>query len=151
MIEGVRIARLKVIPDERGRLMELFRDDDETFERFGQAYMTSTLPGVVKAWHYHREQTDNMACVHGMVKVVLCDWRPESPSYRQVLELFIGEHNPVRVRIPPLVLHGWKCTSPYEALVVNLPSRHYDYEQPDELRLPWDSPEVGYDWGVKFR
>jgi len=61
MIEGVIIKKLKVIPDERGRLMEILRADDEMFERFGQVYLTTAYPGAVKGWHYHRKQSDNMA------------------------------------------------------------------------------------------
>ena len=48
MIQGVRIKKLKVIPDERGRLMEMLRCDDDFFTKFGQAYMTAAYPGVVK-------------------------------------------------------------------------------------------------------
>ncbi|NLT23291.1 MAG: dTDP-4-dehydrorhamnose 3,5-epimerase, partial [Syntrophorhabdus sp.] len=58
MIDGVAIKMLKVIPDERGRLMEILRSDDEIFTRFGQVYMTTTYPQVVKAWHYHGKQDD---------------------------------------------------------------------------------------------
>ena len=60
MIEGVRTKSLKVIPDERGRLMEVLRVDDELFQKFGQVYITTTYPQVVKAWHYHKLQTDNI-------------------------------------------------------------------------------------------
>ena len=49
MIDGIIIKELKVIPDERGRLMEILRSDDKLFERFGQVYVTTTYPGVVKA------------------------------------------------------------------------------------------------------
>ena len=150
MIEGVVTKALRVIPDERGRLMEILRDDDEVFDRFGQIYMTTVHKGVVKAWHYHRQQTDRVAVVHGMIKLVLCDWREDSPTYREVREFFIGEHNPLLVRIPPFVLHGWKGIGEDTAVVINVPNRHYEYDQPDELRLPWNSPEVGYDWGIKF-
>jgi len=31
MIEGVKVKKLKVIPDERGRLMEIMRSDDDFF------------------------------------------------------------------------------------------------------------------------
>ena len=150
MIEGVVTKALRVIPDERGRLMEILRDDDEVFDRFGQVYMTTVHCGVVKAWHYHSKQTDRVAVVHGMIKLVLCDWRPDSPTYREIQEFFIGEHNPLMVRIPPHVLHGWKGIGDKEAVVINIPNRHYEYAEPDELRLPWDSPEVGYDWDIKF-
>ncbi|MEA2063756.1 MAG: dTDP-4-dehydrorhamnose 3,5-epimerase family protein [Gemmatimonadota bacterium] len=150
MLEGVKIKKLKVVPDERGRLMEILRNDDEVFECFGQVYMTTNYPGVVKAWHYHKSQTDHVACVHGMIKLVLCDWRPESKTYRRIEELFLGEHNPLLVKIPPMILHGWKGIGARETIVVNVPDRCYDYEDPDEQRLPWDSSEVGYDWDIKF-
>jgi dTDP-4-dehydrorhamnose 3,5-epimerase len=150
MIQGVVTKKLRVIPDERGRLMEILRDDDEMFDRFGQVYMTTNYPGVVKAWHYHKHQTDNVACIHGMIKLVLCDWRKESETYRRIEEFFIGEHNPLLVQIPPMVLHGWKGLGVKETIVVNIPNKHYVYDDPDELRLPYDSEEVGYDWHIKF-
>ena len=150
MIEGVVIKKLKVIPDERGRLMEILRDDDDIFERFGQVYMTTVYPGVVKAWHYHKKQTDHVTVVHGMIKLVLCDRREDSATCGQIEELFVGEHNAVLVKIPPLVLHGWKGIGEKEAVVINIPNNHYDHDGPDELRLPYDSEEVGYDWEIKY-
>ncbi|MCK4614325.1 MAG: dTDP-4-dehydrorhamnose 3,5-epimerase family protein, partial [Thermoplasmata archaeon] len=63
LIEGVKLKKLRVIPDERGWLMEILRQDDEIFERFGQVYLTTAYPGVVKGWHYHRIQTDNFTCI----------------------------------------------------------------------------------------
>ncbi|MCJ7832051.1 MAG: dTDP-4-dehydrorhamnose 3,5-epimerase, partial [Actinobacteria bacterium] len=35
-IDGVLTKSLRVIPDERGRLMEILRADDEIFGKFGQ-------------------------------------------------------------------------------------------------------------------
>lgn len=149
MIEGVKIKKLKVLPDERGRLMEMLRSDDDLFLKFGQVYMTSTYPGVVKAWHLHKVQTDNVVCVTGMIKLVMYDPRDGSPTKGDVKELFIGEHNPVLVQIPKNVYHGWKCVSENEAIVINCPTEVYDYQQPDEFRLPYDSDEIPYDWSLK--
>jgi len=67
MIDGVKTKKLRVIPDDRGRLMEILRADDEVFIKFGQVYATTVYPGVVKAWHYHKKQVDNIAVVAGMV------------------------------------------------------------------------------------
>jgi hypothetical protein len=75
MIDGVMTKQLKVVPDDRGRLMECLRNDDELFIRFGQFYMTTTFPGVVKGWHLHDGQWDNIVCVKGMIKLVLFDGR----------------------------------------------------------------------------
>jgi len=35
MIEGVKIKKLKIMSDDRGRLMEILRNDDDIFEDFG--------------------------------------------------------------------------------------------------------------------
>ena len=65
MIDGVIVKKLKVIPDERGRLMEIMRADDNFFQKFGQVYMTTAYPGVVKGWHYHKKQADIYGCGQG--------------------------------------------------------------------------------------
>jgi len=36
MIDGAAVKRLKLIADERGRLMEMLRSDEALFSRFGQ-------------------------------------------------------------------------------------------------------------------
>jgi dTDP-4-dehydrorhamnose 3,5-epimerase len=111
MIDGVKTKKLRVIPDERGRLMEILRRDDEIFEKFGQVYLSSTYPGVVKGWHMHQKQADNICCVHGMLKLVVYDGREDSPTKGRIDEFFIGEHNPMVVHVPPRLYHGWMCVS----------------------------------------
>ncbi len=146
MIEGVMVKKLKVIPDERGRLMEILRADDEMFSKFGQVYMTTAYPGVVKGWHYHKKQFDNMTVLQGMMKIALYDGRENSKTYGEVNEIFAGDHNPVLVHIPPYVYHGFKCISTREALVVNVPSEPYNYGEPDEYRLPPHGGAIPYNW-----
>jgi dTDP-4-dehydrorhamnose 3,5-epimerase len=149
MIEGVKIKKLQVFPDERGRLMEILRNDDALFLQFGQVYMTTTYPGVVKAWHLHREQTDNVACVQGMIKLVLYDAREQSATYKQVDQFYLGLHNPLLVQIPKGIYHGWMCVSSEEAIIVNVPTERYNYENPDEFRLDPHDNDIPYDWTRK--
>ncbi len=149
MIEGVKLKDLKVIPDERGRLMEILRADDELFEEFGQVYMTTAYPGVVKAWHYHKLQTDNMVVIKGMMKVALYDARKDSPTCGEVNEFFLGEHNFKLIQIPKMVYHGFKCVGGEEAIVINIPTETYDYENPDEYRLDPYENDIPYDWRLK--
>jgi dTDP-4-dehydrorhamnose 3,5-epimerase len=152
MIHDVNTKKLKVIPDDRGRLMEMLRADDELFEIFGQVYLSTTYPGVVKAWHYHKLQNDNFVCVKGMVKLVLADTREGSPTKGEVNEFVIGDLNPVLVQVPIGVYHGWKCLGSEEAYVINVPTRTYDYKDPDEYRLdPHDNGVIAYDWNTKDR
>jgi dTDP-4-dehydrorhamnose 3,5-epimerase len=149
MIDGVKVKTLKVIPDERGRLMEILRADDEMFYKFGQVYMTAAYPGVVKGWHYHKQQSDNMAVVKGMMKIVLYDGRQGSPTFGEVNEFFAGGHNPVLIHIPPYVYHGFKCISTEEAIVINTPTDVYAYDKPDEFRVHPRDNDIPYDWGRK--
>jgi dTDP-4-dehydrorhamnose 3,5-epimerase len=149
VIDGVKVRQLRFIPDERGYLMEILRSDWREFERFGQVYVTAAYPGVVKGWHYHKLQTDHFVCIHGMAKVVLYDRREGSPTHGEVNEFFIGERNPSLVKIPPEVVHGFKGVGQGVALIVNVPTELYNYEEPDEYRLPYDTEEIPYDWAVK--
>ena len=149
LIEGVGVRRAKVLSDERGRLGEIMRSDDPWFEKFGQVYFTTTYPCVVKAWHYHKKQTDHFYVIKGMVKVALYDQRKDSPTQGIVNELYLGEHCPALVRIPPGVLHGWTCVSEVEAYIVNVVSEMYNYSDPDEFRTDPNDNDIPYDWARK--
>ena len=146
MIEGLKVKNLQVHPDERGRLMEILRSDEDLFIRFGQVYITTTLPGVVKAWHLHRKQTDNICCVQGMIKLVVYDPRPNSPTKGRLDEICLGIHRPLLVQIPDGVYHGWMCVSPEEAIIVNVPTEAYDRQDPDEVRLDPHHNDIPYEW-----
>jgi len=151
MIDGVKVVKLRVLPDERGRLTEVLRGDDPEFLKFGQVYATTAYPGVVKGWHYHKKQHDEMAVVSGMMKIVLYDMREGSATHGEVDEIFAGLHNPVRVHIPPGVCHGFKCISAEEAIVINVPTELYDYAHPDEFRIDPHDNDIPYDWARKDR
>ena len=146
LIEGVKAKAAKVLLDERGRLGEIMRADDELFEKFGQVYFTSTYPGVVKAWHWHKKQTDYFYVVKGTIKVALYDARPDSPTGGTVHELYLGEHCPGVVRIPAGVQHGWMCVGETEAYIVNVVSEAYDPAHPDEFRTHPHDNDIPYDW-----
>ena len=146
MIQGVKTKQLKFIPDERGRLMEILRCDDEIFNKFGQLCMTTNYPGVVKGWHYHKKQIDNVCCIKGMIKMALYDARNDSKTKREINEFLIGEHNPMLISIPTGVYHGWKCISETESIVVSIPTEPYNHKEPDEYRLPPDTKKIPYNW-----
>ena len=151
MIHDVRTKKLKLLPDDRGFLMEMLRCDDEIFMNFGQVYITGCIKGVVKGWHYHKEQTDNFVCVYGKALVVLCDLREGSPTYGVSEEFFLeapphkGEGN-MLLQIPTMVMHGFTAYDCDEARIINVPTRPYKYNSPDEYRYPWNSEEIPYKW-----
>ena len=150
IIEGVLTRQLKPILDERGYLQECFRSDWPVFQKFGQAYITTAYPNVVKAWHLHKVQTDNMICLLGNAKLVLSDNRKESSTYQKINEFFFGEKNPILITIPPNIWHGFKAIANKMIIVLNVPTEVYNYAEPDEYRLPYNTEEIRYDWGIKM-
>ena len=146
MIEGVKVKKLKIIPDDRGRLMEILRKDDEVFEKFGQVYITTAYPGIIKAWHYHKLQSDNFTCVTGKIKLTLYDSRKNSSTFKEVNEFVLNLEEPLLVHIPPLVYHGFKCVDNEESIVVNTVTEPYNRQNPDEFRMDPFKNDIDYDW-----
>ena len=146
-IDGLRVTPLRRIPDERGAVMHMLREDDEAFERFGEIYFSLVYPNVVKGWHLHRRMTLNYAVPVGMIKLVCFDDRPDSPTRGNVHELHVGELNYALVTIPPLVWNGFKGEGDRAALVANCATVAHD---PEEIeRLDPFSDRVPYDWSLR--
>jgi len=146
MINGVEIKKLKLIPDERGRLMEVLRCDDNIFEKFGQVYFTTAYPGIVKAWHYHKKQDDYFTCISGKIKLALYDAREGSTTKGQIDEFILSLEEPILVKIPKMVYHGFKCIADTESMVLNVPTMPYNRQEPDEYRIDPYENEIPYDW-----
>lgn len=146
LIAGVKVRRLPALPDERGVLTEILRSDDPEFPGFGQAYMTTTYPGVVKAWHFHHSQTDMICCLSGELKLALYDDREGSPTRGLVNEIFLGDSNRLLVKVPSGIYHGWKCVGEQAALIINLPDKLYNYASPDEHRVNPHQNDIPYRW-----
>ena len=105
----------------------------------------------MRAWHYHKKQNDFFTTVKGMTKIVLYDQRDGSPTKGEVQEFFIGEQNPVVLKVPIGVVHGYKTVGDEPSFLLNFPDKLYDRNDPDEYRLPWNSDQVPYDWAIKMR
>lgn len=146
MIEGVRVRRLEPHVDERGSLTELLRSDWPEFEGFGQALVTLNRPGVIRGWHAHRRQTDVIVVISGRALVALYDAREASPTRGALEDHVVDGAGPIAIFVPPGVYHGYRTIGDGPALIVNFPTEVYDQRDPDELRIPHDSPEIGYDW-----
>ena len=136
MIEGVKVKKLKVISDERGRLIEIFRLSQEGISP-KQIYMTTALEGVIKdkdSFHVHKKQLDHFCCIKGKIKLVLVDTREGSKTNGNIDELEIGEGNFCLVTIPNGVLHAFKSLNG-ESIVINCINNEYDRNDPDEIRV----------------
>lgn len=151
MIAGVEVKPLVRHADDRGFLMEILRSDDPIFQQFGQAYVSLNYPGVIRAWHWHELQDDYFCCIQGMIQAPLFDMREDSPTRGELNEFFLGDHNPIVLRIPRGVAHGYKTIGVVPSLLLNLPTRPFDRDHPDEYRLPWNTEQISYSWETRFR
>jgi dTDP-4-dehydrorhamnose 3,5-epimerase len=145
MIQGVVLKDLVTNTDGRGFFREIIRVTDDFFnEGFGQWSHSLMYTGVAKAWHIHEKQVDWWYVAGGVLKVALHDTRPDSLSYKETMEFFMGENQPARVlRIPPGVAHGCKCISgPANLFYVT----SNVYTPADEGRIPHDDMAIGYNW-----
>jgi dTDP-4-dehydrorhamnose 3,5-epimerase len=150
MIDGVIIKELITHTDERGFFRELIRVTDDFFSAgFGQLSHSLVHSGVVKAWHAHKKQVQWTYVASGLLKVVLCDFRPESPTFQQFMEFLAGDGQTVCVySFPPGVLHGYRCISGV-AHVIYVTSGVYDLD--DEVRFSYDDTAISYDWLIGQR
>jgi len=150
MIDGVLIKPLKKIPDERGTIMHMMRNDDPNFEKFGEIYFSTVYPGVIKGWHIHKEMTLNYTVIYGMIKLVLYDEREGSPTKGEIQEIFLGWDNYCLVKIPPMIWNGFKGIGTTTAIVANLASIPHRTDEIERLN-PLDNERIPYKWELKNR
>jgi dTDP-4-dehydrorhamnose 3,5-epimerase len=147
MIDGVKIRQLRIIPDERGKILSMLRNDEGHFKKFGEIYFSEIYPGVVKGWHIHERMTLNYAVVTGSIKLVLYDGRDGSSTKGEVQEIFLGRENYKLITIPPNVWNGFKCISTDPAIVANCSDIPHD---PQEIsRVDPHNNDIPYDWARK--
>jgi dTDP-4-dehydrorhamnose 3,5-epimerase len=144
LIEGVRILRLTTESDPRGTLTMLMSNRNDPSATTPHVYLVQAEPGSLRAWVYHRMQSDRLAFTNGDFRVVLYDLRASSPTYRKLNVLDVGDQNKVQLTIPPFVVHGVHNQGKHSAFFVNMPTHAYDPANPDKARLPANHPGVPY-------
>jgi len=145
MIEGITFKELITHTDERGFFREIIRISDDLFtEGFGQWSHSLMYDDVIKAWHFHNEQTDLWYVMNGVLRVGLCDLRPDSSTFRQTMDFLMGDYQPPKVlKIPPGIAHGCKTVQgPVNLLYMT----SHVYNPNDEVRIAHDDPEINFDW-----
>lgn len=150
-IQGVAKKNLIKHFDDRGFFMELLREDDAIYEKFGQASLSKSYPGVIKAFHYHEHQDDIWYFPVGHAQVVLHDMRADSPTYGQTEVHYLGEDQPYMLFIPRGVAHGYRVLGGEPATILYFTNMAYNPANPDEYRIPHDDPDIGFDWSTKNR
>jgi dTDP-4-dehydrorhamnose 3,5-epimerase len=143
-IEGVRLQQLHTRVDGRGDLTVLLSDLKEKIIPAPHVYWVTAEAGSIRAWVYHKRQSDRLACTNGDIRVVLYDLRPDSPTHGKLNILDVGAANRVTLTIPPFVVHGVHNRGKHAATFVNMPTHEYDPAHPDKSRLPFDHPGIPY-------
>ena len=140
-IKGVIIKKLNKFTDERGFLVETFRVDNLPNNlQPVMSYVSYTNPGIARGPHEHLKQTDIFCFMGpGNFKVKFWENRKESDNYGNCMEVVGGKDNPVRVIVPPGVVHGYKNISEgVDGMVLNYPDKLYrgwdKKEEVDEIR-----------------
>jgi dTDP-4-dehydrorhamnose 3,5-epimerase len=147
VIDGVVIREVLHVPRDHGVITEVFRPEwDPTGLPIVHVYQSRLFPGAIGAWSCHVKTVDRLFVNQGHLKLVLYDGREDSSTSGKVQELHVGDARPAFLVLPVGVWHGLQNVGSTDALMLNCPSRGYDYEDPDHWRLPWDSPEIPYSW-----
>ncbi len=146
-INGVEIKKIEKIPDERGAIFHMLRNDEEIFEQFGEIYFSKVYRDIIKAWHIHSEMKLNYAVIYGMVKMVLFDDREASPTKGNLMEIFLGDENYLLVKVPANVWNGFKGFGTDFSIVANCATIPH---RVDEIsRLDPFSEKIPYSWNVQ--
>jgi dTDP-4-dehydrorhamnose 3,5-epimerase len=151
LIEGVILRPAMTLTDERGTLVEILRDDWQVHPApINSVYQFTIHPGKVKGWHVHHLHDDRIFISQGMVKVVLYDNRPTSPTYGLINEVYRSEHERNLMVIPAYVFHAHQNIGPTNALLISMPTRLYNHAAPDVHRLPLENDLIPYKFEHKL-
>jgi len=151
MIKGIETKKIISFHDDRGFFAEVAKSGEESFHEILQTSYAETYPGVIKAFHWHKKQWDIWCVVKGQAQIVLHDLREDSPTKGETNTLYAGEKNLMLISIPVGVAHGYRVLGDSPMGIIYHTSKAYDPADPDEERIPFDSPIINYDWGTKNR
>ncbi|MEA2492042.1 MAG: dTDP-4-dehydrorhamnose 3,5-epimerase [Acidobacteriota bacterium] len=146
-IDGVVAREVLHVPRDHGVITEMYRPEwDPTGLPVVHIYQSRLFPGAIGAWSCHLKAIDRLFVNQGLLKLVLYDAREESPTHGALMELYVGDPRPTFIVLPTGVWHGLQNVGSVEALLLNFPTRAYDYEDPDHWRLPHDTDQIPYSW-----
>jgi dTDP-4-dehydrorhamnose 3,5-epimerase len=153
LIEGVKIEPFSVWPDDRGYFLEVARMGQGLVTDFpkdsSQVSAALNYPGTIKAFHYHKFQTDFWVPGAGLLQVALVDLRPNSTTFGVKNTLYVGPLRPWQMLIPPGVAHGYKVVGEQPSFLVYVTNKTYNPS--DEGRIPYNHPEIAYDWELQHK
>ena len=153
LIDGVRAQPVSLWPDDRGYFLEVLRMGQGLAKEYPkestQVSAAISYSGTIKAFHFHRYQTDCWVPVGGMLQIALVDLRKASPTYGARNTFYLGALRPWQLLVPPGIAHGYKVIGTEPAVLVYVTNRFYDPS--DEGRIPYNDPQIQYDWETQHK
>jgi dTDP-4-dehydrorhamnose 3,5-epimerase len=150
-IDGLVLIEVGAYGDERGFLLESFREDEwrklGVDTRFVQENHSRSSRGILRGIHFQTEpgQAKLVRCSRGAVWDVAVDLRRDSPTYRRWEGHELSDANGHQLFVPVGFGHGF-CVLSDEADVAYKLSSYFDPET--ESGIAWDDPDVGVEWPV---
>ena len=142
MIEGIRIAPLKIIPTEGGDVLHALKSTDAEFQGFGEAYFSQVKQGAIKAWKRHREMTLNLVVPIGRIKFVVFDDRSDSISKGEFDCIELSKEDYFRLSVPPMLWVGFKGIANEDSMLLNIANMPHDPKESDAL----NEEDIKYNW-----
>lgn len=153
LIDGVQVQPYDLWPDDRGYFLEVIRMRQGLAAAFApettQLSAAVSYPGTIKAFHFHKFQTDLWVPMSGVFQVALVDLRPDSPTFGLKNTLYVGALKPWQILIPPGVGHGYKVVGESAGTLVYVTNQIYNPS--DEGRIPYNDPSIQYDWETQHK
>jgi dTDP-4-dehydrorhamnose 3,5-epimerase len=153
LIDDVQVRPYDLWPDDRGYFLEVVRIQQGLAADFvpemTQVSAALSYPAIIKAFHFHKHQTDLWVPAQGMFQVVLVDLRPDSRTFGLKNTLYTGALKPWQILIPPGVGHGYKVIGGSPGMLIYVTNRLYNPQ--DEGRIAHNEPSIAYDWELQHK
>jgi UDP-2-acetamido-2,6-beta-L-arabino-hexul-4-ose reductase len=117
---------IKVNTDDRGSLFEAVKNRNG-----GQAFLSTTKPGVTRGNHYHFNKVERFLVIRGQAVI-----RIRRLFDDVVQEFHVSGHEPVYVDMPPLHTHSISNTGDDELVTLFWSHEIFDPERPDTFFQP---------------
>ncbi|MBA2240919.1 MAG: dTDP-4-dehydrorhamnose 3,5-epimerase [Solirubrobacterales bacterium] len=149
-IDGLVLLELTAHGDERGFLVESYREDAwralGVAARFVQDNQSRSGHGILRGLHFQTEpgQAKLVRCARGEIFDVAVDLRRGSPSFGHWEGHSLSDANHRQLYVPVGFAHGFCVTGEESADVAYKLSSYFD--PATEGGIAWDDPDVGVEW-----
>jgi len=119
---GIIITPLRIISDERGKILHALKKSESTFSSFGEAYFSTVEYGCFKGWKRHKEMVLNLVVPSGAIKFYVVDER----DFLFTKSIILSIENYSRLTIPPGVWLGFEGIEKGLNMLLNIASIQHE-------------------------